>query len=178
MQTLKTKKKFRLIIGLFLVLLTAGLVYGGLQWQAANRTDSIATPINYAPPSKNDREAVEANKKEIAEREAKLEQTTTTSQKRTLQPIITYADQYDDVVEVGGYIAVFEEGGTCTATFKKGSVTITRSVAAVRGANSTDCPVITINTQEFNPKGLYTVTLSYDSPTTTGSTSPKEIEVK
>jgi hypothetical protein len=174
----------------FIVASVVALVaIGGIAYAISNHSQKPApssttsgAPINYDPPSKQDTQSVNDNKQRIVQQEKDQQNQTSTNQgsasKQTIKPIITYAGQYGSSVEIGGYINVFEDGGTCQVTFTQGSKTITRSVSAVRDANSVDCPSVSVNSSEFNPKGKYVVTLGYNSNTTTGVSDPKDIEVK
>lgn len=173
------KSKAKLILALtLLVILTSGAGAAYYLTQNSSPRSSSNGTITYKPPSKEDKTAVEENKERIKEREAEEKQSESPSTKQTVKPVITYAGQYDTAVEVGGYIDIFEEGGTCTATLTQGSATFTKSVTAVRGANSTDCPVMSFLSKDITPKGQYTVTLSYTSATAAGISNPKDITIK
>lgn len=175
------KNKY-VLIGL-IVLLIAGSGYFVFAKRKSASIDTTnqgkASPINYDPPTAEDAQRADDNKQRIVEREEKLrEQQTNTEGKRTVKPVITYAGQYGQSVEVGGYVNTFENDGTCTATFTQGSKRIAKSVTAVRGANSMDCPVMSVDTVEFNPKGTYEVVVSYSSSSATGTSDARQVEIK
>jgi hypothetical protein len=174
----KSKTKLRLIIGLSLVAILA--VCGYLFYRHNHSTQSISNTINYGPPSKSDAEDVNNNKQRIVDENNNPSNSTPTdsSGKKAVKPVITYAGQYGDSIEVGGYVNLFEEGGTCTATFTHGSITITKSVAAVRDASSVDCPVMAVPVSQFTTKGSYSVSVSYISNSATGVSDARQIEVK
>ncbi len=176
MQKSKTKRRFIIpivLIALALLALAAYLYMANRP--TSNRSNnSTKETVNYDPPTKDDASSVDANKQRIEEQEANQNNNSSS----VVRPTITYAGQYDQSFEVGGYVDVFEEGGTCTATFTQGNVKLTKSVTAIRGANSVDCPVMSLSSASFNPKGQYTVTLSYKSDNYTGTSSTKTIEVK
>ena len=184
----KIKKVSKKIIvgGLVALLIVAGAgaLYIKNRNDATKSTDVASSPqetLNLDPPTDEDAKRADENKQEILRRdeELKTQQTTTeTSGKKNVKPVITYAGQYGNSVEAGGYVNVFEEGGTCTATFTRGSAKITKTVQAIRGANSVNCPVMAANSSEFSQKGTYSVTVSYNSATSTGVSDTKQLEVK
>lgn len=93
------------------------------------------------------------------------------------QPIITYAGQYGDVIEVGAYINVFESDGQCVLELTKGSQTKTTSVQAVPNVSTTDCPVMTFNRSELTG-GEWSATVRYTSRTTNAKSNPQRINVQ
>lgn len=131
------------------------------------------------PATQEDIARAEENKEKLSEKieaEKAQAQNPTTGQKE-VKPVITYAGQYGNTIEVGGYVDTFEEGGKCTATFTNGSTSFSKEVPSLRGAQSVDCPVISAQTTDFNPKGIWTVTLKYGSVSSSGSSDPKTLEV-
>lgn len=145
----------------------------------ASDTSEQKDTINLDPPTKEDVKRVDDNKQSIIDREQQQATPPPTSTgKKTVIPTITYAGQYGQAIEVGAYVTgIFEEGGSCTATFSKGSISFSKSVAAVRSANAVDCPVMSANASEFSQKGSWSVTVTYSSPTATGVSEAKTVEV-
>ncbi len=138
-------------------------------------------PLNLAPPTNEDRQRVEDNKKRIIEQQdlSKSQQVNTSGSKKSIKPTITYAQQYGQSVEIGAYVSgIFEDGGKCTATFKLGSSAFSKSVTANKNVSSVDCPVMSANASDFNPKGSWLVEVSYDSPTAFGVSEKRQVEVK
>lgn len=181
---LKNTKKFKYII-LFIVLLILAIatffLYRDRQSDSTstptiNNSSDQASNVNYDPPTEQDKQEAEDNKQRIIE---KSEQTNS-SDNPSVIPAITYAGVYDSDVEVGGYVPnIFEEGGTCTATFtREGSSSISKTVNAVRGANSVDCPQITLPTSQFPIKGTWSVVLSYKSSSVAGSSVARNVEIR
>ncbi len=137
--------------------------------------------INLDPPTQEDAKRVEANKeKNVARDEAiKNQPSLQPGTKKTVNPTITYAGLYGNVVEVGGYVGgIFEDGGTCTSTFIQDSTILSKSVQAVKNINSVDCPVMSAQKNEFIKNGKWSITLSYDSSTANGKSDAREIEIK
>ena len=182
---LKNTKNIKYIVIIIILAVLAGGIYyfihsnqkGNLtESDANNDSSSQASKVNYDPPTEQDKQEAEDNKQKIVD---KSEQTTTPAG-TNVTPVITYAGLYDGQIEVGGYIPnIFEEGGICSATLtREGSSSVNKSVNAVRGANSVDCPQITISSSDIPTKGAWSVTLSYKSNGYTGVSSARSIEVK
>lgn len=163
-----------------LVLAVAGGAYYWLQVRTKPQVLPSDPTVNLAPPTQEDAQRVEDNKQKIVQQQEQEgnRESTPTGTKQTVKPTIIYAGQYGGSVEVGAEVAVFEDGGTCTATFTSGSSTLTRSVQGVRNVNRVTCPTITVNTAEFNPKGSWSVTVTYDSTSTAGTSNPQTIAVE
>lgn len=160
------------------------IVFGVLAWQWVNKGDQTTTQpsqdgVNYTPPTDEDKQRVEENKQRIIDEVAKnKQQATNSNDKLVISPLITYAGQYGDTIEVGGYVnGVFEDNGTCTATFRQANTTLNKSVTAVKGANSVDCPVMSLPQSSFT-KGNWAVTISYKSVNASGISESKQFEVK
>lgn len=185
MVKLHRPSKKTLIIILAVIILTiagAGVAFALLRDSRDNAKPDISTEsntegINLNPPTHEDAERVESNKQEIIDREERFNSQSTNGS-RSVKPVITYAGQYGGAIEVGAYVDIFEDGGTCTATFTQGVTKIVRSVEAVRSARSTDCPVMSVNASEFNPKGVYSLVVVYSSPSASGTSDTRNIEVK
>lgn len=137
-----------------------------------------ADNINYSPPTESDKIGVEQNKERIVNSEQSVSTQPQTTGKKSIKPTITYAGQYDKQIEVGAYINVFEDGGLCTAKFTNGSKTVTKTVKALRNVNTTDCPAMTVLAGELQPKGVWSITVTYDSRSTTGTSDSRQVEVK
>lgn len=137
--------------------------------------------INLNPPTKEDADRRDQKKNEILDRERSIENQKPSSSgvKNPVKPVITYAGQYGSQIEVGAYVAgIFEDGGTCTAQFSNpGNESLVKKVQAVKSASSVDCPVIAVKTGEFATKGTWSVLVSYDSSSATGSSDARTFEV-
>lgn len=137
--------------------------------------------INLDPPTITDIQRAEQNKQDLVNRQDQEvnRKSQFTSTKKIVIPTITYAGQYNTVIEVGGYVdGVFESEANCTATFTKDTLIFTKSVIAVQNINSMDCPVMQAAASEFSSKGSWSITVSYNSSTAAGSSDTRSIEVK
>lgn len=182
----RSNKKILVLIILGAILLAGGGVFlyqkshkyspsttVGVQKDAARNQNGV----DMSPATKKDQDRADAAKDKIVDKQ-KLG-TPPSSDKKTVTPTVTYADQYGTNIEIGSYVGgVYEDGGTCTATFTQISTSFTRSVAAIKNVSSVDCPVITVPVEAFTPKGTWNMTLSYASSTAAGSAATKQIEVK
>ncbi len=97
-----------------------------------------------------------------------------TNQKITVTPVITSAN----VNEVRGYISgVVEDGGTCTATYTKGATSFARTSTGIINVSNTTCPAIKTSRSDFTSTGTWSVVLTYNSPSSQGTSQPVSIEV-
>lgn len=184
MSKIKKPTKKLVLIALVLLLIVSGVSYALLKRSNNNAQPSTEPPgsqekLNLDPPTAEDAQRVDENKQRIVERQEQEANQSPTAGKKTVTPVITYAGQYGQAVEVGGYVnGVFEDNGTCTTTFTLNSQTVKKSVQAVKNNNSVDCPVMAGDASEFPPKGKWIATLSYTSPTASGASAPREIEIR
>lgn len=176
----KQSKKYKISALLVALLLIVGV--GFAIWHHAS-SDSTTQPgtVNLSPPTKEDAQRVDATKQAIVDRDKQNASSSSQTQngKKLVKPTITYAGQYYGSVEVGGYVSgIFEEGGTCTATFTNGSNNFSKDASAVRNANSVSCPTISVPANQFSPKGAWSVVLGYSSTTASGNSDAQSVEVK
>ncbi|MGI9027262.1 MAG: hypothetical protein ACR2FM_00225 [Candidatus Saccharimonadales bacterium] len=184
---LKNKKTKKVII---LVAVVALILVLGAYYFLSNQNNSEKTAedsdqsqqqpdINFDPPTPEDVQRTEANKEKIIQdKQNSTGGQAPPSGKKSVKPTITYAGQYGDKVEAGAYVSgVFEEFGVCKAIFQKGSEIMNVQVEAVRGANSMDCPVMSVPVNELRQKGSWSVTVSYSSSTADGVSDSRQIEV-
>lgn len=186
---IKKPSKISLIVFVAAAIIAAGLIIYFFQNQDETRTNSSDSPqstgqeadtVNLQPPTKEDLQRADANKESVSNRidqENKANQQPAQSN-QAVSPVITFAEQYDSNIELGGYVNVFEDGGTCTATFTKGVNRVTRTNDAIKNVNSVNCPTFSIPVSEFAEKGSWTVTLTYSSPTASGPSAAKQVEVR
>lgn len=81
------------------------------------------------------------------------------------------------VAQVRGYAAgVVEEGGTCTLTLTKGGQRVSAETEALADASTTACGSVAVPGNRLSA-GAWQAVLSYDSPTSSGSSAPVQIEV-
>ncbi len=184
------KNRLKLSKKPLMVLLVALLIAGVYLYSfrhSSNKSQQVAkkssgqSQTDLKPATSQDKQRASDNKTRIVEQEA--QQNTQPSQtpgtKKTVTPTITYASQYGNSVEVGGYVSgVFEDGGTCTVIFTKGSTSFAKTSTGVKNVNSVNCPALTAQSTEFSSKGEWMVTLSYSSESASGVSGPRQIEVK
>lgn len=185
---LKNKNKIILLVLFFF--LTGGAAWIAIASKSTPEKTKVSSPssantnpvqkIDTKPATENDQVRVDDNKQRIVDSQDKIAPTSPAAGKKTVKPTITYAGQYSQVVEVGGYVSgVYEDGGSCTATFDRaGSNSFSRTTLGVKNVTSVDCPVISVPVSDFGTKGEWSVTLNYDSATAQGLSERKKIEVK
>lgn len=179
----KKKKKLPTFILIGVVVVACGALIFVLVRRdspAVPSTDSVSQGgINYGPPTEEDKAAVEQNKQELSQGQTTAPTTPAPDGRTVRTPIITYAQQYDANIETTGYIpGVFEDGGTCKATFSKGSLRVVKESAGFADVNRTSCTPIVVPVTEFAEKGKWTVAISYESSSSTGVSTSVEVEVK
>ena len=152
--------------------------------KAANKVaasnQSAGPKINLDGPTVQEKQSGNNTKDVVIEQEKARNSTPTSDAagKKTVTPLITYADQHGDQIEVGAYVTgVFEDGGTCTLTLNKGSTKQTVSVTAVKDVSSVDCPVMVIKRSSLEA-GTWQTSVTYDSTTSQGTSTPGAVEVK
>lgn len=129
--------------------------------------------INYSPPTKEELKETE----EFKNSQSSIEYPANTSNQVT--PIISYAGQFDSLVELSGFIpSKIEDGGTCTAIFSKDKATVIKASSAVKDATTTRCSLISFPATELTPKGNWNVVLQYKSASSQGNSSSTNFEVK
>lgn len=131
--------------------------------------------INFNPPTEEDKQEAEQNKKELADKSAPAPVPPT----NTANLVITYAGQYDETIEIAAYVSnVLEDNGTCKLTLSNDSIEIYKEVSGFRDARHTVCPAFIIPRSELPNAGRWSAVVSYRSPTVSGESETKVIEVK
>lgn len=105
--------------------------------------------------------------------------TQATNQKKTVGVAITYTGPGNDpsTIEVQAFVSGIIEGtGTCTASLTSGSVNITSSSPAFIDATTTQCEPMIISRAKLS-SGQWSVSVHYDSPTSTGTSQDKTITI-
>ncbi len=176
----KTNLK-KLLLIILITLPIIGVVFVVFRQRIQNNTQTAQTnglgqKIDYSPPTQEEKSAGDSQKQLIVEKESQQSKTQTTATK-TVSPVITDAGYYDGNIEVRGYVpGIFEDGGTCLVTLSNNNATITKNIAARKGATTTDCPVVTIARNEASA-GTWNVALSYQSATAQGSSIGAKVAV-
>ena len=165
-------KRPLLVLGVALVLLiVGGLTYSQIKNRqpsdqpAADNTSSQSDDyINLNPPTEQDKQEAEANKKSLAEDQPAPPPAS--SGKKQVTPFITSASRS----EVNAYVpGIFEDGGTCTATATKGSQARTASSNGFANVSYTSCQPIHWSL----PDGSWSVIVSYSSSKAQGKSEPQ-----
>lgn len=180
---LKSKKILLTVTIFILPMLVFGCLYikkqlGNSKQSATDTTQSDA--VNLEPATKEDLLRADETKKRNEQRQATIESAPAKSQtnsKKNIKPIITYAKQYGSSVEIGGYVDLYEDGGKCIALFKNSSTSFSKEVGAIKDAKSISCPTVRVPASEFSTKGVWLVSLAYNSPTSEGTSDVQQVEV-
>lgn len=162
-------------------LLVGALVTGGAYWYTQKSTDSTdatteVSGINYGPATAEEKQQNADHKdKLVAQQNAQSQAPTMSSGKRQVTPVITGANSQ----AVGAYIpSIFEDGGSCTATFTQGSARFTKTNPGFADATTTGCVPFQLSPSDFSSKGEWSVTVSYNSNTSEGSSQAKVFTVQ
>lgn len=179
----RTKKTVWILASLAVVALIVGLASYILTRGNDSDFDKTSTghDVNLNPPTPEEKAETEEHKDSLAEKEGNPTPPTPTtpSGKLAVVPFITFAGQEGGDVSVSGYITeVFEENGTCTATFTKGTLSHSQQSKGFRDFKHTSCAPITAPRSNFAEGGTWTVTLSYSSPTAVGSSQPRSVAIE
>lgn len=171
----KDKKSLPVVLLLVAILVLAGVASGGYVLVARHKKDPTNT-INFNPPTKQ--EKASGNQQKQADIERQQVDTTSPSQTSSAVLHIVDASQYQDQIEVRGYTGdVYEDGGTCTATFTKDSKTVTGTSKAFKDATTTQCTPIDIPRSNFPSAGVWNLVVSYSSTNNKGTSEPQQVTI-
>ena len=174
-QKIRFTKKSILIGALVAVFLTGGSVFAYQQIRSDKPTDTTDTTpvtegtegINLEPATEEEKAQNEQHKEDIVK-----QQTQPTPPPATGKPKVTPVIVSASVDGVGAYVpGVFEEGGTCTAIFTKGSQSFNRSSAGFQNASYTQCAPIALTRSNFPSAGTWSVVVSYASAKVEGASA-------
>ena len=167
-----TRKKILLLV-VVLVVACSGCIY-----LLSTRNDTDSGTVNLNPPTPEESSAGNSAKKAAVEQQRVEENQQTSPGKKEVTPLITYAGQYGSQIEVGAYVStIFEDGGTCTLTLERSSVTKITTVSGVKNVNSVDCPTMSIERSQLSA-GQWKAIVSYSSTSSQGTSEPKYFEVR
>jgi hypothetical protein len=168
----------KILVGGLATLVILGAAGGGYWYKNRSTTPEPVAErkptINYAPPTEAEKKEAADNKDRIVKetQEANNPAPTTSSGKKAVTPTITNTRG-----SVNAYVSgIFEDGGTCTATFTKDGTTLSKSSAGFENVSYTQCAPIDIT--GFLSSGHWSVTVSYASATAEGSSASQTFEVK
>jgi hypothetical protein len=163
---------------LVIVILSAGALVLLSKRENTNSTEAPNGEIQFRPPTEEELQAAEDNKKRLSEEIDKQAQNPTQpsdGNKASVKPVIGYVEVSGDQVNANGFIStMIEEGGTCTLTLTKGSETAQTTNTALADAQSTVCGLMQISTSQLS-SGEWTATISYSSDNYEGSSDPQTI---
>jgi hypothetical protein len=155
-----------------------GLYFNKTDTNRSNAGQGASEAVNYSPPTEEEKQQADDNKSRL-DNDQKTSVTRTAEGKVSVKPVITYAGQQNGKIEVGSYVpGIFEDGGTCTATFSKDSRKVSRDVNGVKEGNSTFCPMFNVSASDLQEKGSWTVVVYYNSPNSSGNSDTTTFEVK
>jgi hypothetical protein len=174
-----------LIIGTVLALVLAG---GGVLAYQQTRSDNNPQQvsenpesttqnddeINLDPPTEQEKKETEQHKDDLAKQN---EQQPGGNTKATVT--IIDASQYGQTIEVRAMISgVYEDGGTCKATFTQGSASLSKQSTGFKDATTTTCIPMTITRSDFPSAGDWTVVVTYTSAAANGTSGSKTMRVQ
>lgn len=169
---------------IILAVLTACIVVGSIAYivyaQQNKQPTKPSKPITYSGPSEQDKKDAADNKKEVAAQQTIENQPSSSgSQKKQVNPVITNARQSDQQITINAYISgVFEEGGTCTAVATKGSSVVTHKSNAFADATTTSCAPIFIDRSAFPDSGSWSVVVNYSSNSAEGKSQATPLAIQ
>lgn len=142
------------------------------------KSSSISTgTVDYSGPTESDIKESQNAKKKADEKDTDSS-SSTPSGKKSVPVAVSYADIYNDNLEVRAFISGIIEGtGTCTVTATKGSISVTESTSAFIDASTTQCNPIYITKSRLSP-GTWSVVTAFSSPDAEGTSEAVEVTVQ
>lgn len=187
-----SKKKIKLLVPLFLVLVLVGgafsYVYafnGSIFGWTNKSTESNETSTNYDKPTKEQKDAGDEAKKNTVEGEKPNSNNTdrpqsptnpTASGKSNTDVSFTAASQNGDLLQMRVLISAVENSGSCTLTLTNADRVITKTSEVQAQSNTSTCKGFDVATNELST-GSWAARVVYTSPSSTGSAT-KNIEIK
>lgn len=171
----RPSKKNLLIGGLALVVIASAAVIFFVKHRTTKPAVSTerSPTINYGPATETEKKEVDANKDRIVKENQTTNTTPTAgSGNKSVTPIITNTSR-----SINAYVTgIFEDGGTCTATFTKDGTSLSKSSVGFQNVSYTQCAPID-ETPGFLSSGKWSVTVTYTSPTAEGTSAAQTFEV-
>lgn len=171
-------RKVTVLIVIFVLLLAVGALayqrHSDSNSAQDTPSDQSNSKINYGPPTEQDKSDTQAHKDDLSQSD-QTQTPTDSSGKKQVTPVITEADENQVTAYVPG---IFEDGGTCTATFSHGSTTLTKTSQGFANATYTNCTPFNLGNSFFNATGQWSVTVAYKSASSEGTSAKTLIEVK
>jgi cytoskeletal protein RodZ len=130
--------------------------------QPANITTADGKKVDLSPPTAQDKQAVDAHKDEIVQRDQQLSGSSSSS---TPTPGVSVVITDVSTNNVKSYVSgVFEDGGTCSATATQGAKSISGTSAGFKNVSYTQCAPIAWSSQLTS--GSWDIKVNYKSITT------------
>lgn len=178
----KQNKKTAIIIASIVVLILIGV--GISLYSTASHLNESAklqeeTPgVNYDPPTEQEVEEGQDAKKRAYDdaKKSSSDDESTTSNKRSVNVGISFADIYGANLEVRAFSNGIVDAGTCTVRVAKGSDVITKKSDAFIDASSTQCMPVYIPVSDLS-SGIWLVTVSFSSANAQGTSDTVEVKV-
>lgn len=167
-----------ILSGSLVVVLAAGSVLAYRHFSNkpdATKTNNPSEKVNYTPASPVEKKESEDNKDRIVEEQNQAQNTPTpsTGSKKSVTPTIVSADSRNVSAYVTG---IFEEGGTCTATFTKGAISKNVTSRGFQNVSYTQCAPINLADGSLS-SGTWTLVVNYSSSTSKGESASKQVVV-
>lgn len=180
MSKIKNTSNKRLLLNMLAVALLLGFsMYVYAQFIKEDSRPTVSAPFDLSPASIEDQNESDKLKEAAANTEKQQTTPPPSGDVRTVQPVIVDVGQYGDDIELRSYVSgVVEDNGTCTAIFTKGGLRVSRDVRGSSDATVTQCSRISLSRTEFSEYGAWSVVLNYISSSSSGTTSPTQLEVK
>jgi len=145
--------------------------------EQAESTQDAHTDEQFPGPTDQEKEDANQHKDDVVKQQ-EVESNPQSGQK-AVTPVITNALQNDQEIFAGSYVpGVFEEGGTCTYTFTKGSLSLVKTNKGTPNVSTTNCENVRIPRSEFSEPGSWALVVSYSSPKAKGSSESKTLTVQ
>jgi hypothetical protein len=171
---LTSKKSIAIMIVLLLVI--GGGLYWGLSSKNSNSAQERAIKashedINFDPPTKEEEKATEDHKTDLPDNTATPPAPATG--KKEVKPVISNLE----AATINAYVpGVFEDNGTCTATYSMGGQIKTQTTTGFKNASYTQCPPFNPSALNLAP-GVWSVTVDYSSAAAQGTSEQATLKI-
>lgn len=180
---IKKLKNKKIILLIASVIVIVGVVGGLEKFHIINlyekKPNLVAndpeSDLNLSPPTDQEKQESDKAKEDQYKKDQERKSATPTS---NVTPVITYAGQYNGMVEVSALVnGIFEEGGQCHITFTQNQSTIVRDTAGIKNVSNTSCQSVRIPDNQFS-KGTWSVKVEYKSSVSNGTSKSVSFDVK
>lgn len=183
MKIQKNKKQSRSKL-ILLAAISATVLVGGLIFYFSWQNGQESTPerpvndVDYSGPSQEDIDSSQNAKKRGEPDTTQTVPSKEDPSKKSATVGIAFADKEGPNFEVRAFITnVIEGTGTCKAILTNGAKSVTRESKAFIDASSSQCLPIVVPISELAPAGDWTLIMTYDSPSSKGSTDPEVVKI-